>query len=183
MQIIIDTERIDRRGLNINEYLSLISIYSKQNGRSIEYIERRADYLSLASKQYILIDGAIVSLLPKALFLIEGIGRDYVHLATIIRECFPKGSKDGKYPWRGTIKTLVDKLRKLDKGHGMTDYTNDKIIEICNNYVAQFNAQTIDRGMQIAPYFIEKDGNSGLMAWLEKEDEPIVKRESMEIRL
>jgi len=183
MQITIDTERITRRGLSINEYLSLLAIYSKQNGKSIDYMERKVDYLSLSSKQYVLIDGGTVSLLPKALFLIEGIGRDYTQLATSIRECFPRGSKDGKYPWRGTIKILVDKLKKLDKGHGMADYTIDKIVAVCSNYVAQFNEQTIDRGMQIAPYFIEKDGNSGLMAWLEKEDEPSVNRKSMEIRL
>lgn len=183
MQIIIDTERLSRRGININEYLLLLSIYYKQNNKSIDYIERKADYLSLQSKGYLSLDGAMVSLLPRSLYLIEGIGRDYVQLATDIRECFPKGSKDGKYPWRGTIKIIVDKLRKLDKGHGMGDYTNDKIIAVCREYVNQFNHMTMDRGMQIAPYFIEKDGNSTLMAWLEKEDEPAIQTNSMEIKL
>lgn len=183
MQIIIDTERISRRGLSINEYLTLYSIYQQQNGRSIDYTDRKVDYLSLASKGYISIDGATVSLLPRSLYLIEGIGRDYTQLAIAIRECFPKGSKDGKYPWRGTIKILVDKLRKLDKGHGMSDYTNDKIVSVCREYVGQFNLNTMDRGMQIAPYFIEKEGNSTLMAWLEKEDEPMVSNQSMEIKL
>jgi len=183
MQIIIDTERLKKRDINVNEYLLLFSIYSQQNGRSIDYMERKADYLSLSSKGYISIDGAMVNLLPRSLYLIEGIGRDYTQLATDIRECFPKGSKDGKYPWRGTIKSLVDKLRKLDKGHGMGDYANEQIVAVCKNYTDQFNLMTMDRGMQIAPYFIEKDGNSTLMAWLEKEDEVITTTKSMEIKL
>jgi hypothetical protein len=183
MQIIIDTERLSRRGININEYLLLLSIYSQQNNKSIDYIERKADYLSLQSKGYLSLDGAMVSLLPRSLYLIEGIGRDYTQLATDIRECFPRGSKDGKYPWRGTIKIIVDKLRKLDKGHGMGDYTNDQILTSCREYVSNFNQMTMDRGMQIAPYFIEKDGNSTLMAWLEKEDEVITTTKSMEIKL
>ena len=183
MQIVIDTERISRRGLSINEYLTLYSIYQKQNNKSIDYTDRKVDYLSLASKGYISIDGATVSLLPRSLYLIEGIGRDYTQLATAIRECFPKGSKDGKYPWRGTIKILVDKLRKLDKSHGMADYNNDQILAVCRDYVSQFNVMTMDRGMQIAPYFVEKEGNSTLMSWLEKEDEPSIQTNSMEIKL
>jgi hypothetical protein len=183
MQIIIDTERISRRGLNINEYLTLFVIYSKQNNKDVEYTDRRIDYLSLSQKGYILIDGATVKLLPKALYLIEGIGRDYVQLATQIRECFPKGSKDDKYPWRGTIKSIVDKLRKLDKGHGMSDYTSDQVLKACSEYVSKFNQITMDRGMQIAPYFIEKEGSSTLMAWLEKEEEVMIERKSMEIKL
>ena len=183
MQIIIDTDKLTKRGISINEYLLLLSIYHQQNNRSIDYIERRADYLSLQSKGYLSLDGAMVSLLPRALYLIEGIGRDYTQLANSIRECFPKGSKDGKYPWRGTIKIIVDKLKKLDKGHGMGDYTNDQILAVCKEYVDQFNHMTMDRGMQIAPYFIEKDGNSTLMAWLEKEDEVVIITKSMEIKL
>jgi len=183
MQIIIDTDRIAKRGLNINEYLSLLLIYSKQNNKDLDYIERKVDYLSLATKGYLSINGATVSLLPRALYLIEGIGRDYTLLATSIRECFPKGSKDDKYPWRGTIKILVDKLRKLDKGHGMADFTNEQIIAVCKEYVDKFNPMTMDRGMQIAPYFIEKEGNSALMSWLEKEDDVKIERKSMEIKL
>lgn len=183
MQIVIDTDKISKRGLSINEYLSLLLIYNKQNGKSIDYSERKADYLSLSAKGYILIDGAMVSLLPRSLYLIEGIGRDYIQLATDVRECFPRGSKDGKYPWRGTIKVIVDRLRKLDKGHGMSDYTNEQIITVCREYVNQFNQMTMDRGMQIASYFIEKEGNSALMAWLEKEDDSIIERKSMEIKL
>ena len=183
MQIIIDTDKLTKRNISINEYLLLLSIYHQQNNRSIDYAERRADYLSLQSKGYLSLDGAMVSLLPRSLYLIEGIGRDYTQLANDIRECFPKGSKDGKYPWRGTIKIIIDKLRKLDKGHGMGDYTNDQILAVCKEYVDQFNHMTMDRGMQIAPYFIEKDGNSTLMAWLEKEDEVITSTKSMEIRL
>jgi hypothetical protein len=78
---------------------------------------------------------------------------------------------------------LVDKLRKLDKGHGMADFTNEQIIAVCKEYVDKFNPMTMDRGMQIAPYFIEKEGNSALMSWLEKEDDVKIERKSMEIKL
>ena len=183
MIISIDTDKLDRKGISVNEYLTLLSIKFQQSGKSIDYIDRKVDYLSLSSKGYISIDGATVSLLPRAISLIDGKGRDYIELASKIRQIFPTGNKDGKYPWRGTLKSIVDKIKKLDKSYGLSKYSDEDILSACSSYVSKFGFKDMDRGMQIAPYFIEKEGISSLMSWLENKEEIKIESKSWEIKL
>ena len=182
MQIVIDTDKLSKRDLSVNEYLTLLSIYHKGKNNPINYIDRKVDYFSLQEKQYLLIDGSSVALTIKSIRLIEGVGRDYTILAISIRDQFPKGSKGGKYPWKGTVKAIADKLKKLDKSFGLSEYSDQQIIDSVRNYVNRFTLADMDRGMQIATYFIEKDGDSSLMAWLNMEPEQ-QQTKSMEIRL
>lgn len=182
MVITIDLDRINKRGLTVNEYLTILSIYYKGKNNPISFTERKLDYFSLQQKQYLEIDGSTVRLTPMSIALLEGSGRDYLALAISIRSEFPKGSKGGKYPWRGTLKSIVDKLKKLDKSNDLANHSDEEIIQVVRQYVNRFTMSDMDRGMQIAPYFIEKDGESSLMAWLTMEDEE-VKTKSMEIKL
>lgn len=182
MVIQIDLDKLKKRDLSVNEYLTMLSIYYEGRKQSINYTNRKCDYFTLSSKEYIIIDGSTVNLTQKAINTIEGSGRDYVTLALAIREVFPKGSKGGKYPWRGTVKSIVDRLKKLDKTQNLSDYSNEDILKVVNSYVNRFSLTDMDRGMQISSYFIEKDGESSLMSWLGME-EPEINSKSMEIRL
>ena len=182
MQIVIDTDKLIKRDLSVNEYLTLLSLYQKNISREINYSPKKNDFLTLNAKGYLNISGSSVALTDKALRLILGQERDYNQLAISIRDIFPKGSKNGKYPWKGTVKTIADKLKKLDKSHGLNEFSDQEILSVVVRYVNRFSLADMDRGMQIAPYFIEKEGDSSLMAWLNMEDEKIDTK-SMEIKL
>jgi len=182
MQIIIDLDKLNKKDLSVNEYITLLSVYYKTKELQINYIDRKSDYFTLRDKGYLVINGSSVVLTPQSVTLIEGRGRDYLQLAISIRDLFPKGSKAGKYPWKGTIKTIVEKLKKLDKSHDMSDFTDGEIVEAVYKYVNRFSLADMDRGMQIAPFFIEKEGNSSLMAWLSMEEQSF-ETKSMEIKL
>lgn len=181
MQLTIDLDKLSTKDLSVNEYLTLLSVYYKTKAITIPYTDRKMDYFSLQEKKYLVISGNSVSLTPKALSLMGIFGRDYVSLAMDIRSIFPKGSKAGKYPWKSTVKSLTDKLKKLDKSFGMSEYTDEQILAVVNQYVGRFTSTDMDRGMQIASYFVEKDGESALMAWLQMEPEKEFK--STEIKL
>ena len=183
MQIIIDIDKIEKKGLSVNEYITLLSIYYKTKSIKINYLDRKADYFSLRDKGFIVINGSSVVLTPESIVLIEGRGRDYIQLATSIREIFPKGTKNGKYPWKGTVKAIVEKLKKLDKSYGMSEYSDEEILNITKRYVNRFSFTDMDRGMQIATYFVEKDGDSSLMSWLSMEEQKFESKASMEIKL
>lgn len=182
MQIIIDLDKLDKKNLSVNEYITLLSVYYKTKDIQINYIDRKTDYFTLRDKGFIVINGSSVILTPQSILVIEGRGRNYVQLTESIREQFPKGLKSGKYPWKGTVKSIVDKLKKLDKSHGLSEYSDNDIIKVVSSYVNRFSLTDMDRGMQIAQFFIEKDGNSSLMAWLTMEEQTY-ETKSMEIKL
>ena len=182
MNISIDTDKLKKRGISVNEYMTLLSVYYKGKGLSIDYVDKKSDYFSLRDKGFLVINGSSVVLSEPAITLIEGRGRDYIQLAITIREMFPKGLKGGKYPWKGTVKVIADKLKKLDKSHGLSEYSDAEIAEAVYKYVNRFSMADMDRGMQIAPYFVEKDGDSSLMSWLQVEEQKFESK-SMEIKL
>ena len=46
MQLIIDTDKLSKKNLSVNEYLTLLSIYYKSKNNSIDYVDRKVDYFS-----------------------------------------------------------------------------------------------------------------------------------------
>jgi len=82
-----------------------------------------------------------------------------------LRKLFPDGKKENLY-WKGSIieieKKLVSFLRKHKK------YNNTEIINATKNYVDSFTIKTY---MQVLKYFIEKDGGSTLLEYLENRNE------------
>ena len=169
MNITIDTAKLDKLGLSINDYLTILQIHSRLRSKDINYVTRPIDYMSLRDRGYLSIRGSNISLTEKGANLIESKSRDYVTLAEQIRELFPKGRKDDKYPWRGTLRILSDRLKKLDKSFGLSAYSDQAIIDATKEYTSKFIMDYT--GMRICPYFLLKDGGSDLMAWLENEDE------------
>lgn len=88
-----------------------------------------------------------------------------VILAEEMMDIFPKGKKAGNWYWRGTKSSVAEKLRKLLKKH--PQYTNDEIIKATKNYVESFYGKDIHMAMSVLIYFIEKDGRSILIEYLE----------------
>ena len=165
MKISIDLTKLTKRRLSINQYLLLLKIYYQLKQFDLPFVEQKADYFHLSDNGFLTISGANVSLKDKAIHLIEDScgDRDYEGLAEKMKEIFPRGAKAGKWPWRSTTKDLADRLKKLDKGYGLEDYSDELILRTTEKYVNRFNERDMDSGMQICKYFIEKDGSSSLM--------------------
>lgn len=168
-KIIIDLAFLKRVKLNINEYISLIQL---ENKGTLPFTIQKLDYLSLSQKGCITLNGTNVSITELGNQIITGNVdlRPYEEFVEELRAIYPSGRKDGKWPWRGFSKDIVTKLKKLDKSSGLDKYTNEQIVESVKNYVNQFSPKDMDKGMQLLQYFIEKNGNSTLLSWLEDED-------------
>jgi hypothetical protein len=173
MEIVIDTIKLNKRKLSIMQFLVILTLYHHKKGTTIDFDVTDVDnseILDLETKGYIEINGGSLSISKKGINFIEGRGRNYEELAMRIRDEFPKGKKNNKYPWKGILKGIVDKLKKLDRNYGLSIYTDNQIIQAVKEYVGQFNSMTMDTGMQICPYFVEKNGTSNLIAWLESSE-------------
>lgn len=174
MILTLDLIKLKNLELSINDYLILLLIYNKLHNITIDYTPRNVEYLSLADRGYISIEGSNISLTDKGMTALEyeeksTNKRNYQKLAEEIRNVFPKGLKDGKYPWRATIKSLEEKLKKLDKSFGLDKYSDDIILKAVSSYVSRFERDP--SGMRISLYFLLKDNSSDLMAYLELEEE------------
>lgn len=76
-------------------------------------------------------------------------------LANKLRELWPPGEKDGKYPWRDSVPNLVHRLEFLWKERNFKDkYTLDDCLMAARRYLAQF--ETNVKYMQVLKYFIFK---------------------------
>lgn len=87
-----------------------------------------------------------------------------VKLQETLTELFPKGKKNGTNNyWRGNSTNVQYKLRNFLKKYG--NFEDSIIIETTKNYINSFGLNTTL--MRTLPYFIEKDGTSDLMTYIE----------------
>jgi len=97
-------------------------------------------------------------------------------LATKLRALFPEGKKgQTPYYWRGNSKEIEEKLTNFFKKN--PTYTEEQVIAATQRYVNSYTSTGDLTFMQLLKYFIEKDGNSSLLTFLENytEEEAIVK--------
>jgi hypothetical protein len=112
--------------------------------------------------------------LPKGLKVFRRLKIDNGGLSKELRNLYPPGMKDDKWPWRGTISSVSEKLDDFNKMY--PDITDEEIIQAAKDYL---NAFTEESGRSLLPYFIWKmiDGRkrSILAEWV------YAKRESGEV--
>ena len=103
-------------------------------------------------------------------------------IAKDLREIWPSGEKDGKYPWRDSVSNIAKRLELMwSTVNPSKDYSKDQILTVARKYVSQFPENT--KYMRTLKYFILKqdrligqDGkihvrnSSLLMSMLESED-------------
>ena len=71
-----------------------------------------------------------------------------------MRELWPTGEKDGKWPWRDSVSNLSRRLQALWKDRNFGDKTVDECLIVARKYLAQFEDNA--RYMQTLKYFILK---------------------------
>ena len=80
----------------------------------------------------------------------------YVQLAKALRELWPAGEKDGKYPWRDSISNLARRLEMLWAARNMQEIPIETCVMVARKYLAQYENNT--KYMQTLKYFILKQG-------------------------
>lgn len=80
----------------------------------------------------------------------------FTELATKLRELWPAGEKDGKYPWRDSVSNLSRRLRTLWTDRNLGQYTIEDCLRVARKYLAQFEDNV--KYMKLLKYFILKQG-------------------------
>lgn len=78
----------------------------------------------------------------------------FTELASKLRNLWPPGEKDGKYPWRDSVQNLCKRLRLVWTTREMEKYTIDDCLSAAQRYLAQFEDNA--KYMRTLKYFILK---------------------------
>ena len=78
----------------------------------------------------------------------------FTDLASKLRELWPPGEKDGKYPWRDSVANLSRRLKTVWTYRDMEKYTIDQCLSVARRYLAQYEDNT--KYMRILKYFVLK---------------------------
>lgn len=89
----------------------------------------------------------------------------FTEVATKMRDLWPTGMKEGKWPWRDSVSNLAERIKVVWEIKGFGDkYTVDDCLFVARRYLAQFTDDR--RYMKLLKYFIGKKqeifvGNDG----------------------
>lgn len=116
--------------------------------------------------KYLKDTGALVdcSVTPEMISQCEGFTTDYTltrvncddfytELAKGLRNLWPAGEKDGKYPWRDSEKNIANRLHVLWQLRKLDDYPIETCLTVARRYLAQFEHSNI-KYMKTLKYFI-----------------------------
>lgn len=89
-------------------------------------------------------------------YAIVKLGKDsfFEELAKQLRVLWPPGEKDGKYPWRDSVKNTVVRLKALWKDRNLEGHTIEECTMAARRYIAQFDDDK--KFMLLMKYFIWK---------------------------
>lgn len=158
-------------GLTLDETMHLAFIDGKFGSHHIDV--RMKIVLTLRDKGLVLFDESTSkvssTLRGKAVFKPQI--RDNSSLAKILRDMYPTGLKDDRWPWRGSnleIKGKLDKFMAL-----YPDCTEEKIVNATKNYLEKMRDN--DKGRSLLGYFILKNTEDGIKSilaqYIDLEDE------------
>ena len=162
MKYIIDTEILEREGIELDEALYLLSVYKKKpiNFNTVQKAKIENKILKFENPR------DPVKITPKGQSYIESIlAKSKIHvssdnleryraLADKMREVYPKGLKSGtNYQWRDSTAIIADRLMKLVAKYNI-EFTDEEAVDATKRYIASFNGNY--RYMQILKYFISK---------------------------
>lgn len=180
MEIKVEEEVLKKLKINLNAYFILYCIKNKEeefllflldDGNYIhdftllekkEIIYQMHKSNNITTQYCINVDYAI--LIPSTGKKIE---KEYKarHWVQEFREIFPKGKNSGGYPYRGDKQGCITNLEKFIKNN--PEYDKDIILNATKFYVKSKAKDGYDY-MQLAHYFIYKNGISSLGAFCEQ---------------
>ena len=78
----------------------------------------------------------------------------FTKLAKALRELWPSGEKDGKYPWRDSVGNLARRLEVMWAARNLREMPIETCLTVARRYLAQFEHDT--KYMLTLKYFILK---------------------------
>lgn len=85
----------------------------------------------------------------------------FTEIATGLRSLWPAGNKDGKWPWRESVSTLVERLKFMWEKFALDDkYSVEDCLEAGRKYIAKYEHSST-KYMQVLKYFIFKQKDAG----------------------
>lgn len=173
MGIRINFAQLPKLGIVQKEYYLLLSLYANPNLPYSENIKHFYD--NLISKGYVVINNNLINLTTAGKKIIKNTAyqvddTEYSfsieELAKKMRNLFPEGKKGTTpYYWRGNSKEIETKLSEFSKKN--PEYTEEQILNATNRYLESYKLRGDLTFMHLLKYFIEKDGNSILLTFLE----------------
>jgi len=182
MRFVIDTDKLQKYDLTLDELLYLIALSNDAEIKdaTITNCHNKGliirDYNPLNGHLFMMINKAGTDLLEEFFADSEIIIKDkkdrFELLAIKLRELFPAGKKEGtNYYWRDSIRVITNKLKAVTKQYG--EFTDEQAIDATKRYVESFNGNYTY--MQLLKYFISKKEakngelveNSQLMSYIE----------------
>lgn len=188
MKYIIDTDKLEKYGLDIDEALYLASLYfkseinndtfNKLNSKGLLFVNSFKDGkpadIDITIDGTQLIEALFVDSEVKETIKVENKEEDrYIILANKLRELYPAGRKPGtNLQWRDSSIFISARLKTLVKKYKVS-FTDEEVIDATERYIKSFNGDY--RYMQVLKYFIMKTGtedgvnvcNSQLMSYIE----------------
>lgn len=76
----------------------------------------------------------------------------FTTVATNLRELWPTGEKDGKYPWRDSVSDLSKRLKIIWKERQLGDFSVEDCVQAGRRYLAQYEDNA--KYMQTLKYFV-----------------------------
>lgn len=183
MGVRINFAHLPKHGITQKEYYLLLALYANNNFPCNPLIE--VLYKNLIDRGFVIATEVVLNLTTSGRKLIKQTAyavEDTEYLVSIedlakkLREMFPEGKKGNTpYYWRGNSKEIETKLSDFLKKN--PEYTEEQIIKATQRYLNSYLSKNDLTYMNLLKYFIEKDGNSILLTFLEnyKEDEEEVK--------
>lgn len=136
----------EKHGLSLEESVQLAYICGLTKGHTIMLDAKVLSYLT--SGGYL---DDLAKPTPKALKVFRKIKVDNSLLAKQLRELYPPGMKDDRWPWRGSVLSVSERLDEFNKMY--PDISDAEIIQATKDYLAKF---TEDSGRSLLVYFIWK---------------------------
>lgn len=126
-------------------------LYTEKDLFCYKYLKERG----LLSTENLVLMGDELHNLTVSFDLVRKENEDFFEsLAKPLRELWPAGEKDGKYPWRGSVKEIANRLNRLWTIRNLGKYSVDECLTVARRYLAQFQENT--KYMKLLKYFILK---------------------------
>lgn len=188
MTLSINDTKIAEKGLDIGQFLLMLTLYHKVD---MDIIDTKTLLDSGFISPKYKIDSNTMEVVPTGSYLITNKGRDIItdillesekdlptsnsiqELAKEMQNLFPKGKKAGTlFYWRDSTPVIVKKLQIFFKRYGNIPY--DQILNATKKYVESYGDDT--KLMQLLKYFIWKNKSDGsedsaLLNYIENYDE------------
>lgn len=144
MKITINTEVLQREGLSLGEFLTLLMGYYEQNYQECldRLINKKIVLPNLFKKMSMVLSNNTKDYISKLLMesddKVSSSNIDFTALAKKLQEIYPEGTKPGTtYSWRNNTDVIVQKLITIISRHNFT-FTEQEAIQATKEYVNSF---------------------------------------------